>query len=104
MQRASARREGGSTRKHMVWSGRCRTPSLPGRGWGADGPGRGRGRVALSATVARRSRDGSRFRRRSRDGSRDAGLGPPAGGPRPSGDPSRMKSSARPVGDLRRAW
>eukprot|EP00955_Chlamydomonas_euryale_P054616 355900-Chlamydomonas_euryale.AAC.1 len=58
-------------------------PALLGRGWGADGPGRGRGRVALSATVARRSHDGSRFRRRSRD----AGLGPPAGRPRPSGDP-----------------
>eukprot|EP00955_Chlamydomonas_euryale_P093656 364796-Chlamydomonas_euryale.AAC.9 len=29
----------------------------------------------------------------------DVGFGPPAGGPRPSGDPSRMKSCARPVGD-----
>eukprot|EP00955_Chlamydomonas_euryale_P029189 307724-Chlamydomonas_euryale.AAC.3 len=65
--------------------------NLPGCGWGADGHGRGRGRVALSTTAARRSRDGSR----------DAGLGPPAGGPRRSGDPSRMKSSA---GDCRRAW
>eukprot|EP00955_Chlamydomonas_euryale_P061756 358164-Chlamydomonas_euryale.AAC.2 len=37
------------------------------------------------------------------DGSRDAGLGPPTGGPRPSDDPSRMKSSARPVGDRRGA-
>eukprot|EP00955_Chlamydomonas_euryale_P082175 363682-Chlamydomonas_euryale.AAC.9 len=78
--------------------------ALLGRGWGADGPGRGRGRVALSATVARRSRDVSRFRLRSRDGSRDAGLGPKAGGPQPSGDPSGMKSCARPVGDRRRAW
>eukprot|EP00955_Chlamydomonas_euryale_P011173 120564-Chlamydomonas_euryale.AAC.2 len=52
--------------------------SLPGCGWGADGPGRGRGRVAPSATVAQRSHDGSRFRRRSRDRWRDAGLGPPA--------------------------
>eukprot|EP00955_Chlamydomonas_euryale_P066375 359526-Chlamydomonas_euryale.AAC.1 len=42
--------------------------ALTGRGWGADGPGRGRGRVALSATIARRPHDGSRFRRRSRDG------------------------------------
>eukprot|EP00955_Chlamydomonas_euryale_P093849 364810-Chlamydomonas_euryale.AAC.5 len=32
------------------------TLSLPGRGWGADGPRRGRGRVALPATVARRVR------------------------------------------------
>eukprot|EP00955_Chlamydomonas_euryale_P061491 358053-Chlamydomonas_euryale.AAC.3 len=48
--------------------------SLPGRGWGADGPGRGRGRVALSATVARRSHDGSRFWRQSRDGLRDSGV------------------------------
>eukprot|EP00955_Chlamydomonas_euryale_P063060 358542-Chlamydomonas_euryale.AAC.3 len=36
-----------------------------------DGPRKGRGRVALSATAARRSRDGSS----------DAGLAPPAGGP-----------------------
>eukprot|EP00955_Chlamydomonas_euryale_P075366 362298-Chlamydomonas_euryale.AAC.4 len=78
--------------------------ALPGRGWGADGPGRGRGRVALSATVARRPHDGLRFWRRSLNGSRDAGLGPPAGGPRPSGEPSRMKSCARPVGDRRWAW
>eukprot|EP00955_Chlamydomonas_euryale_P047003 353560-Chlamydomonas_euryale.AAC.1 len=27
--------------------------ALPGRGWGADGPARGRGRAALSATIAR---------------------------------------------------
>eukprot|EP00955_Chlamydomonas_euryale_P066200 359472-Chlamydomonas_euryale.AAC.9 len=87
-----------------AWRGARKRPAVPGRGWGADGRGRGRGRVALSATVARRSHDGSRFRRRSRDGSRDAGLEPPAGGPRPSGDPSRMKSCARPVGDHGRAW
>eukprot|EP00955_Chlamydomonas_euryale_P037393 350742-Chlamydomonas_euryale.AAC.18 len=74
-----------------------RVTAQPGHGCGA-GRGRGRGRVALSATVARRPRDGSRFRRRSCD----AGLGPPARGPRPSGDPSRMKQYARRVGDRRR--
>eukprot|EP00955_Chlamydomonas_euryale_P092946 364746-Chlamydomonas_euryale.AAC.6 len=68
--------------------------TLQGRGWSANGLGRSCGRVALSATVARRWRDGSR----------DAGLRPPAGCPRPSGDPSRIKSSARPVGDRRRGW
>eukprot|EP00955_Chlamydomonas_euryale_P101031 365320-Chlamydomonas_euryale.AAC.4 len=73
--------------------------TLPGCGWGADNHVRGRGRVALSAAGARRSRDRSRFRRRSRY----AGLGLPAGGPRPSGDPSRMKSCVRPIGDRRRA-
>eukprot|EP00955_Chlamydomonas_euryale_P041750 352103-Chlamydomonas_euryale.AAC.2 len=74
---------GGRALSHRSWSASARRTkpalrplsALPMRGWGADGPGRGRGRVALSATVARPSRDGSRFRRRSRD----AGLGPPAG-------------------------
>eukprot|EP00955_Chlamydomonas_euryale_P025344 266786-Chlamydomonas_euryale.AAC.1 len=55
--------------------------ALPGRGWGADGPERGRGRVALPATAARRSRDGSRFWRRAarrfeRHGPETAGRGP----------------------------
>eukprot|EP00955_Chlamydomonas_euryale_P078144 363089-Chlamydomonas_euryale.AAC.5 len=66
-------------------------------------PWLGCGWVVLSATVARRSHDGAPFRRRSCDGSRNAGLGPPAGGPRPSGNPSRMKSCARAVDNRRRA-
>eukprot|EP00955_Chlamydomonas_euryale_P114310 366268-Chlamydomonas_euryale.AAC.10 len=62
---------------------RGESAALPGV-WGADGPGRGR--------VA----DGSRFRRRSRDESSDAGLGSLAGGSRPSGDPSRMRTPPDP--------
>eukprot|EP00955_Chlamydomonas_euryale_P080185 363391-Chlamydomonas_euryale.AAC.5 len=61
------------------------------------------GRLALSASVVRRSRDGPRFKRRSRDGYCNAGLGPPTGGPRPSGDPSRMKSSGDPSAAIARS-
>eukprot|EP00955_Chlamydomonas_euryale_P056496 356451-Chlamydomonas_euryale.AAC.2 len=59
------------------------TPHVTGHGWGADGSWAEPRRVVLSATVARRV-------------ARRVAL--PAGGPRPSVDPSRM-SFARPVGD-----
>eukprot|EP00955_Chlamydomonas_euryale_P011416 122987-Chlamydomonas_euryale.AAC.2 len=74
----------------MCWAS-CRStqePALLGHGWGANDPGWG---CKLSRYWPQQ---------RSRDGSRATGLGPPAGGPRPSGGPSRMKSSVRPVGDL----
>eukprot|EP00955_Chlamydomonas_euryale_P068906 360264-Chlamydomonas_euryale.AAC.7 len=61
-------------------------------------------RPALPWVGCRRAWAGSRTGRAFGDGSLDAGLGPPAGGPRPSRDPSRMNSCARPVGDRRRAW
>eukprot|EP00955_Chlamydomonas_euryale_P118925 366566-Chlamydomonas_euryale.AAC.20 len=67
---------------------------LPGRGCGADGPGRGRGRVTPPTTAARWV---AQRRPRGPTEARTASRGP-------SGDPSRMKSSARPVGDRRRAW
>eukprot|EP00955_Chlamydomonas_euryale_P045254 353102-Chlamydomonas_euryale.AAC.3 len=124
LEAAQAAMGGGSVRDRL---GEAST--LPRCVGGVPTTGRGRGRVALPATVARRSRAGRRARRsqdwpqdggatvarrspeerHARDGGATvAGRAPPAGGPRLSGDRSRMKSSARPVArrshDRRGAW